>query len=198
MLAIFNKTVAHPPQELSSPVSSMKSAKKPNLREEILKDFLSSNPDNSSRCPSLMLRSLLTFVLNEPTPSKIRVWIVQEHQRSHARHRSLPYPARQGPYPADQDSDGRMKLHWGVVDDGSLVISDDLEMIKTSCGKSFAPFPTGCIFHSEGGLMSFEHPMNKVKPMPRVDSEGVMCEANFKVDVLFRINTMPRVGSEAN
>lgn len=46
--------------------------------------------------------------------------------------------------------------------------------------------------------MSFEHPMNKMKAMPRVDSEGVMCGANFKVDKFTRINSIPRRGSESN
>ena len=54
------------------------------------------------------------------------------------------------------------------------------------------------MFHSEQGLMSFEHPSKKIKAMPRVDSEGVMCGANFKVDVQSRMGSMPRVGSEAN
>eukprot|EP00262_Sarcandra_glabra_P021376 TRINITY_DN9010_c0_g1_i1.p1 TRINITY_DN9010_c0_g1~~TRINITY_DN9010_c0_g1_i1.p1 ORF type:complete len:256 (-),score=26.35 TRINITY_DN9010_c0_g1_i1:100-867(-) len=95
-------------------------------------------------------------------------------------------------------SDGVVQLLWGIAADGSVVISDDLGVIKGSCGKSFAPFPTGCMFHSEGGLKSFEHPMNKLKAMPRVDSEGVVCGSNFKVDAYSRINSMPRVGSEAN
>lgn len=38
----------------------------------------------------------------------------------------------------------------------------------------------GCMFHSKGGLMSFDHPMNK--RLPRVDSEGEMCGPNFKED----------------
>lgn len=46
--------------------------------------------------------------------------------------------------------------------------------------------------------MSFEHPMNKMKAMPRIDSEGTMCGATFKVDSYSRISSMPRVGSEAN
>lgn len=54
------------------------------------------------------------------------------------------------------------------------------------------------MFHSEEGLMSFEHPRRKMKAMPRIDSEGVMCGANFKVDVQSKITNMPRVGSEAN
>lgn len=45
--------------------------------------------------------------------------------------------------------------------------------------------------------MSFEHPMNKMKAMPRVDSEGAMCGANFNVDKYTRVNSIPRVGSEA-
>lgn len=46
--------------------------------------------------------------------------------------------------------------------------------------------------------MSFEHPMNKIRAMPRTDSEGVICGANFKVDVYTRVNSIPRVGSETN
>ncbi|XP_050368601.1 stem-specific protein TSJT1-like [Argentina anserina] len=128
-----------------------------------------------------------------------------------------------GPYPADQvvkdldgsfafvvydskvgsvftalGSDGGVQLYWGIAADGSVVISDELHVIKEGCAKSFAPFPKGCFFHSEGGLISFEHPMNKMKAMPRVDSEGVMCGANFNVDKYTRVNSIPRRGSAAN
>lgn len=54
------------------------------------------------------------------------------------------------------------------------------------------------MFHSERGMMSFEHPMNKIRAMPRIDSEGVMCGANFKVDLYSRVNSIPRVGSEVD
>jgi len=135
---------------------------------------------------------------------------------------SRPFRDR-GPYPADQvvkdlsgtfafvlydnkagiifaalSSDGAIPLYWGIAADGSVVISDEEGVIKGGCGKSFAPFPAGCMFHSEGGLRSFEHPMNKLKAMPRVDSEGVMCGATFRVDKYTRINSMPRVGSAAD
>ena len=56
----------------------------------------------------------------------------------------------------------------------------------------------GCMFHSEHGLMNFEHPTRKMKAMPIIDSEGVMCGANFNVDSQSKIQMMPRVGSEAN
>ncbi|KAL2331455.1 hypothetical protein Fmac_019036 [Flemingia macrophylla] len=108
------------------------------------------------------------------------------------------YDSKTGSVFAALGSDGGVKLYWGLAADGSVVISDDLEVIKEGCAKSFAPFPTGCMFHSEGGLMSFEHPMNKLKAMPRVDSEGVMCGANFKVDKFSRVNSIPRVGSQSN
>ncbi|KAK7327908.1 hypothetical protein VNO77_22001 [Canavalia gladiata] len=128
-----------------------------------------------------------------------------------------------GPYPADQvlkelegcfgfviydnkdgtvfvasGSDGQIRLYWGVAADGSVIISENVELMKASCAKSFAPFPTGCMFHSKHGLMSFEHPTRQMKAMPRVDSEGVMCGANFNVDSQSRSTMMPRVGSEAN
>ena len=95
-------------------------------------------------------------------------------------------------------TDEAVKIFWGVGADGSVVISDNLEVIKASCAKSFAPFPTGCMYQNERGLMSYEHPMHKMKAMPRVDSEGAMCGSNFKVDVYSRVTSMPRVGSAAN
>ncbi|KAJ0610517.1 putative stem-specific protein TSJT1 [Helianthus annuus] len=95
-------------------------------------------------------------------------------------------------------ANGEVKLFWGIAADGSVVISDNLVAIKSSCSKSFAPFPTGCMYHTEGGLISFEHPKKKMKAISRVDSEGVMCGATFKVDMYSKTQTMPRVGSEAN
>jgi hypothetical protein len=130
-----------------------------------------------------------------------------------------------GPYPADQvlkdlegdygfliydnktrtvfaasasGSNEKVRLWWGIGGDGSMVISDSLEVMKSGCGKSFAPFPNGCMYHSDLGLMSFDHPTSPMKAMPRIDSEGVLCGANFKVDVHSKVNIIPRVGSEAN
>ncbi|KAK4255776.1 hypothetical protein QN277_008729 [Acacia crassicarpa] len=34
--------------------------------------------------------------------------------------------------------------------------------------------------------------------MPRVDNDGAMCGANFKVDRDSRVNSIPRVGSQTN
>lgn len=60
-------------------------------------------------------------------------------------------------------------------------------------------FSSGCFFTTSGGLRSFEHPLNELKPVPRVDSSGQVCGATFKVDSESRKETgMPRVGSAAN
>ncbi|KAL8162741.1 hypothetical protein V2J09_014230 [Rumex salicifolius] len=98
------------------------------------------------------------------------------------------------------DADGSIPFYWGTDSEGHLVVSEDVEMVKKGCGKSFAPFPKGCFYTSSGGLRSFEHPRNVVKPVPRVDSSGEVCGANFKVDsdTKRKQTGMPRVGSEAN
>lgn len=108
------------------------------------------------------------------------------------------YDHKDGTVFAASGSDGQIGLYWGIAADGSVVISENLELVKASCAKSFAPFPNGCLFHSEHGLLNFEHPTKKMKAMPRIDSEGVMCGANFNVDSQSRNQMMPRVGSEAN
>ncbi|KAJ6738144.1 NUCLEOPHILE AMINOHYDROLASE-RELATED [Salix koriyanagi] len=46
MLAIFNKGLVNPPQELYSP-ASLCSSRKPKLPGEIVKDFVSSNPSKA-------------------------------------------------------------------------------------------------------------------------------------------------------
>jgi asparagine synthetase B (glutamine-hydrolysing) len=98
------------------------------------------------------------------------------------------------------DADGSVPFFWGTDAEGHLVISDDSEVVKQGCGKSFAPFPKGCFFTSSGGLRSYEHPVNELKAVPRVDSSGEVCGLTFKVDAETRKDKagMPRVGSDAN
>ncbi|KAJ0974070.1 hypothetical protein J5N97_016035 [Dioscorea zingiberensis] len=129
-----------------------------------------------------------------------------------------------GPYPADQvvrdlhgkfafilydssskstfiaaDADGNVPFFWGSDSEGHLVLSDDVEIVKKGCGKSFAPFPKGCFFTTNGGLQSYEHPLNELKPVPRVDSKGQMCGVTYKVDAQAKKeSSMPRVGSAAD
>lgn len=42
-----------------------------------------------------------------------------------------------------QDADGSVPFFWGTDSEGHLVLSDDVEIVKKGCGKSFAPFPKG-------------------------------------------------------
>ncbi|KAL4290057.1 hypothetical protein GQ457_14G009990 [Hibiscus cannabinus] len=247
MLTIFNNELMNPPKELHSP-ASLSSSNKPKLPQQIINQFLASNPANafsigfgSSACFAyappenrysgyqrlfcgvdeihcIFLGGLnnLCSLLRQYGLSKGNneaMFIIEAYRTLRDRG---PYPAHQvlkdlegsygfvvydskaGSVFAALGSDERVKLHWGVAADGSVVVSDDLKLIKESCAKSFAPFPAGCMFHSEQGLMSFEHPRSKMKAMPRIDSEGVMCGADFKADAGSRIGSMPRVGSEAN
>jgi hypothetical protein len=52
-----------------------------------------------------------------------------------------------------QGSDGGVRLYWGTAADGSVVISDDLEVIKAGCAKSFAPFPTGTLIFKASEML---------------------------------------------
>ncbi|XP_066344873.1 stem-specific protein TSJT1-like [Miscanthus floridulus] len=256
MLAIFQKQVAHAPQELNSPRSGGASSNnKPRNPDEILRDFHAAHPTDAF---STSFGGGAALACVGPTSASassggyqrmfcglddiycvflgrldnlsglIRQYGLCGRSTNEAllvieAYRTL---RDRGPYPADQvvkdlagafafvvfdnrsgavfaalggnDGGDSVPLYWGVAADGSAVISDDRDVVKRGCGKSYAPFPAGCMFHSEGGLKSFEHPMNRLKAMPRVDSEGAMCGATFKVDTFTKINSMPRVGSATN
>ncbi|KAJ3699976.1 hypothetical protein LUZ61_003681 [Rhynchospora tenuis] len=102
------------------------------------------------------------------------------------------------------DGDGSVPFFWGINSEDHMILSNDMEIVKQSCGKSFAPFPKGCYFTTNGGLKSFEHPSKEMKAMPRVDSQGQVCGANYQVDTETKKETkkgtggMPRVGSAAD
>ncbi|KAL3377277.1 hypothetical protein AABB24_003604 [Solanum stoloniferum] len=89
-----------------------------------------------------------------------------------------------------RDRDGSVSLHWGTATDGSLVCSDDSEFIQASCGKLYTPFPPG--------LISFDHPMHKVKGIAREDDEGNVNAVIFQVDLYTKLHSIPRRGSAAN
>ncbi|KAJ0976090.1 hypothetical protein J5N97_018055 [Dioscorea zingiberensis] len=79
------------------------------------------------------------------------------------------------------DPDGKVPLFWGITADGWVAFSDDLGMLKGSCGKSLAPFPPGCFYsNAQGGLKSFENPKNKITAIPATEEE--VCGATFKVE----------------
>lgn len=100
------------------------------------------------------------------------------------------------------DSEGRCPFYWGTAADGCLAFSDTPEVLESGCGKSFAPFPLGCYFSSHMGLQSYQHPLQQLKPVVRVDSDGQRLAAEFEVDMgkkdLKKQESMHRVGSEGN
>jgi hypothetical protein len=59
--------------------------------------------------------------------------------------------------------------------------------------------PSGFFFSTSGGLQSYEHPLNEVRPVPRVDSKGEVCGSTYTVDAEVKKDTnIPRVGSAAD
>ncbi|KAF8413894.1 hypothetical protein HHK36_001888 [Tetracentron sinense] len=108
------------------------------------------------------------------------------------------FDAKCGTLFASTDRDGGVKLQWGIARDGSLVCSDDPKIISDACGKSCAAFPAGCIFMSGSGLISFDHPLHKVRAISHEDDEGRICAVIFQVDLYTRLPSIPRTGSSAN
>lgn len=49
-----------------------------------------------------------------------------------------------------QDADVSVPFFWGTDSEGHLVLSDEAEIVKKGCGKSFAPFPKGICFNMLG------------------------------------------------
>lgn len=79
------------------------------------------------------------------------------------------------------DPDGKVPLFWGITADGWVAFSDDLGLLKASCGKSLAPFPPGCYYSNAlGGLKSYENPKHKITAIPANEEE--VCGATFKVE----------------
>jgi len=100
------------------------------------------------------------------------------------------------------DNEGKIPFYWGTAADGCLAFSDNPEVLEIGCGRSFAPFPLGCYFSSHMGLQSYEHPLQQLKPVVRVDRDGQRLAAEFEVDMakkdLKKQESMHRVGSETN
>ncbi|KRH10825.1 hypothetical protein GLYMA_15G071300v4 [Glycine max] len=219
MLGIFKQKLVNAPKELNSP-ASLNSCIKPKLSHEILKDFMSCNSSNAfSMCfgndallaystsykPSINHRlfsgldniycvflgglhnlSMLNKQYGLSKGTNEAMFIIEAYRTLRDR----------GPYPADQvlkELEGSFAFVIYDNKDGTVfVASGSNGHIELYWGIA------GCMFHSEHGLMNFEHPTQKMKAMPRIDSEGVMCGANFNVDSQSKIQVMPRVGSEAN
>ncbi|KAJ0989171.1 hypothetical protein J5N97_007527 [Dioscorea zingiberensis] len=81
---------------------------------------------------------------------------------------------------AAADRDGGVPFFLGVTADGYLAFSDDSEILRGACGKSLAPFPSGCYFSSSTGLKSFEDPLDKVIAVPAMEED--VWGATFKIE----------------
>ncbi|KMZ67188.1 Aluminum-induced protein [Zostera marina] len=79
------------------------------------------------------------------------------------------------------DSEGKIPLYWGITADGYVGFANNLDLLKSACGKSLATFPQGCFYSKPfGELKSYEHPENKVTAIPAREEE--ICGATFTVE----------------
>ncbi|KAM7265262.1 hypothetical protein ACFE04_002945 [Oxalis oulophora] len=108
------------------------------------------------------------------------------------------FDVKSGKLLAARDREGKIDLRWGMANDGSLVCSDSPNIMNEVCGKCYTPFPPGCIYISGRGLMSFDHPLYKVRATLHEDDGGNISGVIFQVDLLTRLLSIPRTGSGAN
>ncbi|KAL5575432.1 hypothetical protein UlMin_017131 [Ulmus minor] len=241
MLAVFENSIANPPEELSLPPMGSENSMN---REEILKhfqsscseseatifnfpngNFIASSHDNRSYSHPrsfAFFENVLCFFIGDLSDSGMRskyglpsyasnsLLMVEAYTVLRDRE---PYPVHlvledlKGPFAfvlcdlsshtifAARDSDGSVELQWGLASDGSLVFSNDPKIIKEACGKSCGDFPPGCFFRTGCGLMSFDHPLYKVRGKAQEDGDGNICGVVFQVDLSSRLRTIPRSGS---
>ncbi|XWS12660.1 hypothetical protein CRYUN_Cryun37aG0109300 [Craigia yunnanensis] len=245
MLAVFEKAIGNPPEELGLPSVGLDLEGK-KTREEILETFRLLWQD--STLYHLSNRNFMALSHEAENPLHPRSMVVMDdifcifigtlgNICELRRHYGLSRRATEAmvvieaykvlrdraPYPPDQvikdlegkfafilfdakagtlfvarDREGSVELKWGMAGDGSLVLSDDPNTIQEACGKSCAPFPPGCFFMNGNGLISFDHPLHKVKAIARADDDGKICGVIFQVDLFTRLPSIPRTGSAAN
>ncbi|XVF40514.1 hypothetical protein PTKIN_Ptkin01aG0119700 [Pterospermum kingtungense] len=245
MLAVFEKAVGNPPEELGLPSVGLGLEGK-KTREEISETFRSLWQDSTFYHLSNGNFMALSHNPLHPIPSRSMVVMddifcifigtlgnVCELGRHYGVSRrsteamvvveAYKVLRDRAPYPPDQvikdldgkfafilfdakfgtlfvarDSEGSVELNWGMAGDGSLVLSDDPNTIREACGKSSSPFPPGCFFMNGNGLVSFVHPLHKVKAIAREDDEGKISGVIFQVDLFTRVPSIPRTGSASN
>ncbi|XP_057723554.1 uncharacterized protein LOC130939468 [Arachis stenosperma] len=97
------------------------------------------------------------------------------------------------------DADGCIFFFWGADTDENIILTDEKKVVTKSYGTSSTLFPKRFFFTTSGDLNNFEHPLNEVKSVSRVDSSGQVCGATFKMDEAKKKSTgMSRIGSAAN
>lgn len=250
MLAVFEKSIGKPPEELNIPlIRSASPSSSCKCRREIAEVFRSLHPDSSiynlangnimalSHDGENLLQPRSIVIMDDVFCIFIgNLENICELKRHYglSRHTNEPlliievYKVLRdrAPYPPDQvirdligtfafvlydakyknlfaarDRDGGIQFKWGVAGDGSLVCSDSPDIISEACGKSCAAFPPGCIFMSGNGLVSFVHPLHKVRAVIREEddgSNGKDCTVMFQVDLYTRLPSIPRTGSASN
>ncbi|KAF5811929.1 putative nucleophile aminohydrolase [Helianthus annuus] len=222
MLAVFENKIANPPEELSLPFKGSRNLK---TKEEVAAligsgqadltrymfcngDFMAlSHQDEHATCPrSSVVKDDIFCIFNgylhNTCDLRRRYGLSRQATEAMIVVEAYKVLRDRAPYPADQvikELDGKFSFILFDAKATKLFLARDPEIVRKSCGDRYPPFPPGCLFKSEEGLISFDHPLNKVRGIVREEDEGYNSSAViFQVDLLTRRYSIPRRGSDAN
>ncbi|KAF4363799.1 hypothetical protein F8388_000464 [Cannabis sativa] len=217
MLAVFEKSISNPPEELSLPSLGLENSMN---REEILQTFRSSSTEVTVY--NLTNGNFMALSHDDTSYSHPRSIVVLDdvfcifigtlvNTSDLRRHYGLPRQATEAivvveaykvlrdraPYPIDQvikDLQGNFAFVLFDANSGTLFTSRDRNgSVELHWGLA------GCIFRNGSGLLSFDHPLNKVRAITHKDDDFEnICGVSFQVDLYTRIPSIPRSGSASN
>ncbi|KVH89530.1 protein of unknown function DUF3700 [Cynara cardunculus var. scolymus] len=194
MLAVFEKAIANPPKELGLPFGGSGNRK---TKEEFAVYFGSDQPDSTCYKSIVVMDDIFCIFngyLRNVCDLRRHYGLSRQATEAMVVVEAYKVLRDRAPYPADQvikELDGKFSF---ILFDAKATHL----FLARGCGNRYTPFPPGCFFTTEEGLISFDHPFNKVQGVVREDDGGYGSAVIFQVDLFTRLHSIPRRGSDAN